>query len=433
MSLIKEREFNQSIGLFGLVALGVGATVGAGIFVLLGEATVLTGASVVLAFALNFFLALIIAFHYAEMAALSPVEGGGYSFIEEAFGPPAYFVGWLIWLGNIAYSSFCSLAFSLYVTSGTSIPAIPVAIVTLTVFSIVNLSGVSSVVSVEKFLTVLLVGIFAFFIIKGGGNPNFSNFSPLLLNGWGGLLPATSLVFLCYIGFETITTVSAEVKKPKTNIPRALILSVIFAGVLYTSFSFVFVGAVNPATITEPETSLLHFFETSRMKSLLLFASILATLSSLNIGLMAASRNAYALSRDGFLPKRFSKLSDNDSPYYALIISSLLSVVLLASGTARTVASVSDFSYMLVVSMVCLSVVALRRKLTGKEGAKRFFKVPLYPVLSVIGFALPLLLIIFLENLAILIGVAWIIIGFAFFLTWHSEAFHKELGKPKKS
>jgi APA family basic amino acid/polyamine antiporter len=164
MSLIKERKFNKTIGFFGLLMLGTGATLGAGVFSILGNATIIAGPSVVIAFAINFFLAIIIALHYAEMSALSPVEGGGYSFIEEAFGSSAYYVGWLIWMGNMAYASFCALVFSLYVTSGTTISAMPVAIATLTIFAAINLIGISSVIEVEKLLAVVRFGILIIFI-----------------------------------------------------------------------------------------------------------------------------------------------------------------------------------------------------------------------------------------------------------------------------
>ncbi len=430
MALIKDREFNQSISLFGLIMLGVGATIGAGIFVLLGEATVMTGPSVVLAFLINFVIAIIIAFHYAEMASLSPIDGGGYSFIEEAFGNSAYFIGWLVWLGNIAYASFCAIAFAIYASVWTGLPIIPLAVATLISFALINLTGVKSVVNVEKALTLALLILFIIFIGWGAPKVDLSNFTDIFPNGAMALLPATSLVFLCFIGFETITTISAEVKKPRTNIPKALILTVIISGLVYVLFAYVFVGMVNYSSIVHPDTALLQFFKTDLMKDLMIIASLLATLSSLNIGLMAASRNAYALARDGFLPKLFSKVSNKDSPYFAIGISSIIACALLLTGQVKQIASVSDFSYMIVVSMVCLSVVALRKKMSG---IKRFFKVPLYPYTSFFGVIIPLLLIPFLDNSALLIGAAWIVIGLFFYVVWHSQVLKHLLGKPKKS
>ncbi len=431
MVLIKEREFNKTIGFFGLLMLGVGATVGAGIFVLLGEATVLTGPSVVIAFVINFIIAIVIATHYAEMASLSPVEGGGYSFIEEAFGSSAYYIGWLIWLGNIAYAGFCSVAFALYVTNGTSISPFLVAIATLAIFSVVNLTGIRSVIEIEKLLTVVLIVIFCVFTVRGASFFDLSNFSNIFPNGVLALLPATSLVFLCYVGFETITTISAEVKNPTKNIPKALIWSVIISGALYISFSLVFAGAVDHSAITNPDTALLQFFRTDIMRLALFAAALFAILSSLNIGLMAASRNAYALARDGFLPNVFSKLSKKDSPVYAIVLSSVVAMLLIFSGTATSIASVSNFSYMLVVSMVCMSVITLRRK-PVKTVMKRFYKVPLYPYSSYFGIVAPLLLIPFLDQSALLIGAIWLVIGFFFYNAWRSEAFKQILGRPKR-
>lgn len=430
MVLIKEREFNKSIGFFGLMMLGIGATIGAGIFVLLGEATVITGPSVVLAFILNFILAIIIAMHYAEMAALSPVEGGGYSFIESAFGSSAYYVGWLIWMGNIAYASFCSFAFALYVTSGTAIPPLPIAMLTLGAFSVVNLVGIKSVVEIEKLLTIVLIGIFIVFTFIGTSYFDISNFADPFPNGTFALIPATSLVFLCFVGFETITTISAEVKNPMRNIPKALIWSVIVSGIIYTVFSFLFSGAVDYSNITNPETALFQFFRTDIMKQFLLLAAVFATLSSLNIGLMAASRNAYALARDGFLPKVISKVSKRDSPFYANILSSGIAFLILLSGTAVSIASISNFSYMIVVAMVCMSVIVLRRK--PIDHAKRFYKVPLYPYLSYLGVIIPPLLIPFLDQSALMIGAIWLVIGFVFYNIWRSEAFKESLGRPRR-
>ncbi|TFG13321.1 amino acid permease [Candidatus Thorarchaeota archaeon] len=422
MSVIEEKVFNRDIGVFGLTMLGVGATIGAGVFVLLGDATAITGPSVIIAFIFNFFLALAIAMHYGEMAAMFPVEGGGFSFVEEAFGGSAYYVGWLIWMGNMAYASFSASAFALYMTSGTIIPALPVAVITFLIFTAVNFSGITRVVKVEKLVTALLIGMLVIFIFRGAIITDVSTYQNMFPNGVLALLPATSLVFLCYIGFETITTISAEVKEPKITIPKALIGAVIISGILYTSFAFVFAGAVSVGDISNPETALLQFFATDIMRELLLFAAALATLSTLNIALMAASRNAYALARDSFLPKTFSKVSKKDVPINAIILTAVICLVLILSEGATAIAELSNFAYMLVVSMVCLSVLALRKRCADRE---RAYAVPLFPYITYFGIITPLILIPFLGTHALLIGAGWLIIGFLFYNIWRSQAFRE--------
>ncbi len=422
MSVIQEKEFHRNVGLLGLTMLGVGATMGAGVFVLLGDATAITGPSVILAFIFNFILAVAIAMHYGEMAAMYPVEGGGFCFVEEAFGSSAYYVGWLIWMGNMAYASFSAAAFSLYITSGTTVPALPVAVITFLIFAAINFSGVTKVIEAEKIITAALIIMFIIFIGRGVLITDISSYQNMFPNGVFALLPATSIVFLCYIGFETITTISAEVKEPRITIPKALIASVVISGILYTGFAFVFAGAVSAGEIINPEVALLQFFDVGIWRNLLVFAAALATLSTLNVALMAASRNAYALARDEFLPQFFARLSKRDVPTNAVAITAIICLALIISEGVTAIAEISNFAYMLVVSMVCLSVLALRKRFAN---LKRAYKVPYFPYLTYLGIVVPLILILFLGVDALLIGAGWLIIGFVVYNVWKSKAFRR--------
>jgi amino acid transporter len=149
----------------------------------------------------------------------------------------------------------------------------------------------------------------------------------------------------------------------------------------------------------------------------MLLAAILATLSSLNVSLVAASRNLFALSRDGYVPKIFSSIQKKyKTPYISLLFSAFISLLFVASRSIGFIAYLSSFGYLFAFCLVSSSLFILRKK---RKYLKRPFKLPFYKFFSFVGFVLPLILILFLESSAIITGIAWMIIGF-FVYTLHT-------------
>ncbi len=408
--MIVEREFKNKLSLFDAVILGVGSTIGAGIFVLLSSGFSIAGPAVILAFALNALIAFIIAGNYAEAASFSPVNGGGFSFVEEVYGKKARILGWIILLGNASYASLCAIGFAKYFSNLLPINEIIVSVSVLFLFLIINLIGSKKVALIMKPLVIfllLMLMLIAFFLFSNpqDGFVNFNNFIPF---GVLSIIPATSLLFVCFTGFEAITTISAEIKEPRRNIPKALFYTVSIVSIIYLLIVSAIVYSVDINDLKGSEIALLEvvMFSPPMMVVIIICASI-AVLSSMNAALMAASRNAYALSRDKFLPASLSSINSKfESPHKAIIFTFIISLSLVLSNQVRFVASITNLSYMIIVSSVGLAVLKLR-----KFEDKISFKLPFHPLGPILCIILPLILIPFLEFNSIIILAFWTIIG----------------------
>jgi len=408
MFAIEERSFTRKISLLDTVILGIGSTIGAGIFILLSPGINIAGPAVIIAFAINAILALIIAGNYAEAASFMPVNGGGFAFVEAAYGKKALFLGWVVWLGNTSYAALTAVGIGEYLSAIIPVHKLLISFGVLGFFTLLNSVGSKNTASIEKPLTMSLLIAFIITIIYLFTNPVDGGFIPLFPNGIFSLLPATSLLFVTFTGFEMITTISAEVKKPRKNIPKALFITV---GVV-TLFYLLIVGATLYSTSTErlagSDVALIEAISGSPiMEGVIIMAAIFAMLSSLNVAIMAGARNVYALSRDGFLPKKWGKINERfESPLKAVLLTAVIAIVLLLTSQINLIASVSNISYMLVVSTVGLAVLKFRKH--EKDGN---FKMPFFPYLSYLCIGLPLILIPFLDHWGIVIGFGWLIIG----------------------
>jgi len=407
---IKERKFKKRISLFEATLLGVGSTIGAGIFILLSPSLQIAGPAIIIAFIINAFIAFIIAGNYAEAASFAPVEGGGFSFVEEAYGKQALFLGWMIWLGNTSYAALCAIGIAKY-----SKYLLPIGInesligtIMLYIFTLLNAIGLEKVSKVGSALTMTLVLALSLSAGYLFINAVDGSFTPFLPQGIYSILPATSLLFVCFIGFETITTISAEIKKPKINVPKSLFYSVIIATIVYLSVVVATVYSSSTSRLMNTEIALLEAVRDSKiMQIIVLIGAITAVFSSLNVALMAASRNIYALSRDGFLPKIFSQITPKiETPLGAILLTSAVALILILTHSVEFVASVSNLAYMIMVSSVGFAVLKLR-----KIESHRGYKMPYHPLGPVLCIILPLVLIPFLNPLSLVVGAVWIVIG----------------------
>jgi amino acid transporter len=410
MKKIAEREFKNKLSLFSAVILGIGSTIGAGIFVLLSSAFNIAGPAVIVAFILNAVIAFIIAGNYAEAASFNPIDGGGFSFVEEVYGEKARILGWIIWLGNASYASLCAIGFAKTFSSILPVNELIISGSVLFIFMIINLVGSKKVALIMKPLVISLLLMLVFVAIFLFSNPqdgieNFNNFIP---NGVLSILPATSLLFVCFTGFEAITTISAEIKKPQKNIPKALFLTVGIVSIIYILVVFAIISTADINNLKDSEIALLEVVKFSPpMMYFVIISAAIAVLSAMNGALMAASRNVYALSRDKFLPDSLCNINSKfESPHRAIILTFIISFSLVLSNQVELVASITNLSYMIIVSSVGLAVLKLR-KFENEDS----FKLPLYPLGPILCIILPLILIPFLEVISIIICVVWTIIG----------------------
>ncbi|HPI94243.1 MAG TPA: amino acid permease [Deltaproteobacteria bacterium] len=413
--------------------IGVGAMIGAGIFVLIGIAAGVAGPALLVAFLLNGLVALLTAMSYAELGSCFHDAGGGYLWVKE--GLPkwnGFLSGWMSWFAHAVACSLYAIGFGAYFEFvinefgfvvphwGFLSPQKVLAAVVAMVFAYINFRGASETGKVGNFVTIAKIVILAIFVGFGlslmfGKSDWTAPFTPFMTNGWGGVFKAMGLTFIAFQGFEVIAQSSEEIQNPQKNIPRATFLSLLIVVPIYLLVAVAALGSVNPGTMTpwdylakNKELALVavarHFFYGGGV--MILVGGLISTMSALNATVYSSSRVAFALGRDRNFPGFFSRVHHrNFTPHWAILISLVIIVLMAVSLPIEDVASAADIMFLLLFLQVNIAMIRLRKK---RPDLDRGFLVPLFPWITVIGIVLLLFLAVYMLNYSL---VAWIVTG----------------------
>jgi amino acid transporter len=445
------------MGLAEATLIGVGAMVGAGIFVLTGIAAGAAGPALILAFGLNGVVALTAAMAYAELGSTFPQAGGGYAWAKQALPPPfGFLAGWMSWFSHSVACSLYALGFGAYFgqllhSFGLGLPYLsdPVEVKVLAVavvaaFALVNYRGSAETGRAGNLITVGQMLILATFVLSGlwalRGAPRWpQNFDPFFPQGASGLLMAMGLTFVAFEGYEIIAQCGEEVRQPRRNIPRAIFLSVGAVVPLYVLIAFTMLAAVQAPEGTavwqhlgeHAELAVLHAarqFAPGGV-ALLLLGGLFATTSALNATLYSSSRVSFAMGRDFNLPRLFSLVNPaRRTPHGAILFSAVLVVAMAVALPIEDVASATDITFMCLFAMVNLSLVALRYQ---RPDARRGFRVPLVPWLPLASTLSLLFLAGYLfrfSSMAWYVTIGWIALGLVVFREYASKREREETG-----
>jgi amino acid transporter len=438
--------FARDLGLFDATMLGIGAMIGAGIFVLTGIAAGEAGPASILAFALNGIVTLLTAFAYAELSSAIPKAGGGYSFVRTAFpGVTGFISGWMLWFAYTVACSLYALGFAgyfweffikympwltepIYNMIGHHRAVLVVTLLIGTGFIWLNVRGAEVTGKTENVLTVskiIILGVFiAFCVMRIFDEPGraVESFVPFLPEGLGGVLVAMGLTFIAFEGYDLIATVAEEIKDPEKNIPRATFVSLGVTVVMYLLILFVSLAAIDPQGM--PSWKFLgEFKETAIVRAaegfmpafgvaIIVAGGLLSTMSALNATVMAASRVAFSMGRDLWLPKSVSRIhKKRRTPYVAIVITGVILLIMALVMPIEAVGSAASLIFLLTFAMVNLSVIVLRRKYPD---IPRKYKVPLYPAIPIAGFGLNIFLALYqfkFQPIAWYVTAGWIGVG----------------------
>ena len=438
--------FARDLGLFDATMIGIGAMIGAGIFVLTGIAAGEAGPASILSFALNGIVTLLTAFAYAELASAIPKAGGGYSFVKMAYpGAVGFVSGWMLWFAYTVACSLYALGFAGYfwefihkyipfISSGVhsllgnKIPVLLTTVVIGLVFIWLNARGAEVTGKAENILTLsklMVLGIFVYFgLSEILGNPGQvkESFTPFFTRGFSGVLIAMGLTFIAFEGYDLIATVAEEIKSPEKNIPKATFIALGVTTIIYLLILFVSLAAINPGGIPSWEF-LGKFKETAIVRAaenfmpafgiaLIVFGGLLSTSSALNATVMAASRVAFSMGRDLWLPKRVSAIhAVRRTPHIAIYSTGAILLIMAITLPIETVGSAASLMFLLTFALVNLSVIVLRR---NHPEIPRKYKVPFYPIVPLLGFILNIFLALFqfdFQPIAWYVTIGWIAFG----------------------
>ena len=417
------------MGLFQLTMYGVGLTLGAGIYVLIGEAAGFAGNSMWISFGLAAIVAVFAGLSYAELTALFPKAAAEYVFVKNAFKSEfiGFIIGWLTAITSIIVGATVALGFGGYFAQFLDVPITISAILLLAVLSFVSFIGIKQ--------SAWMNTIFALVTIAGLGIIIFLGFTfevsePVdyfdAPNGTTGIILAFVLIFFAFIGFEDMANVAEEVKRPRKTIPKAIILSIVITAVIYILVSLSSVRLLNweelgqsAAPLADIATRGLGVWGGFTMSAIALFA----TASTVLITLVAGSRIMYGMAKGGSLPFFLGKIhSRTGTPWIAVIVIFVTSIAFAFVGDIVIVANIVVFAVIITFAMVNLSVILLRYV---KPNEERPFRVPLnigkFPILPLFGFAVTVYMAIQFEFEIILAGFGIIGAGCVFYLFYNKR------------
>ncbi|CAA6804342.1 MAG: Amino acid permease [uncultured Thiotrichaceae bacterium] len=390
----KKVGLKRSVGLWLLVFYGLGNILGAGIYVLIGKVSGEAGYFAPIAFMLAALVAAFTAFTYAELSSRYPVSAGEAVYLQEGFGWAwlSTMVGLLIAFAGMLSAATIVRGFSGYIQVFSDLPTSIVVIGVLFLLGLIAIWGISESVKVAAFLTGL--EIFGLLLIIAVGSKQLSTLPevistlPSLSEGyvWSGIFMGAFLAFYAFIGFEDMVNVAEEVKEPEKNMPRAILIALIVSTLLYALVSLVAVVNLSPAELKASAAPLADIYTsaTGNKPVLITFISIFAVINGALIQIIMAARVFYGMSRQGWIPAFFSRVSKrSQTPVIATVFVVLVISLLAVWFPLQKLAEATSSLILIIFFMVNIALLKIRKQQAPPEGVRTY---PVWvPIIGAIG------------------------------------------------
>jgi len=408
-------KLERSLSIWEVTLMSIGIIIGAGIYVVIGEAAGLTGNSLWISFIIGAVVATFTGLSYAELSSRYPKAGAEYVYVQNSFGKTyAWLAGWLLIAGNIIGGATVALGFSNYFSALFHTPIIPIAIVALVFCGIILILGIKETASVTILFT--LIEAIGLFIIIFIGMQKFGSVDYLqLTNGIKGIIEGGVLIFFSYIGFQSITRLAEETKQPKKSIPKAIIISIIATTIIYILVAIAAVSVIPAEELSLEGAPLARIAETALGKNSFVLLSAIALFSTFNTALMmllSGSRLVYGISKEKALPKLFSKVSKKTlSPWTAIVGVVFVAILFLFIGDLKYIANLTNFTVFSVFVIINGSLIFIRVKKPIKKGFKVPISIGKIPILPLFGIITSVFMIMNLSIEILALGFFLIFIG----------------------
>jgi APA family basic amino acid/polyamine antiporter len=450
-----EKGLKRTLGAANLVALGIGAIIGAGLFVRTAAAAgQAAGPAVTLSFVVAAIGCAFAGLCYAEFAAMIPVAGSAYAYSYVTMGELiAWVIGWALIMEYALGAATVSIAWSEYLNKllGGAVPYewshsplesvtidgvthsgimnLP-ALVILLLLTLLLIKGTQESAFVNAIIVFVKVAIVLLFIALGWQFIEPANHTPYMIpegtaghdgffkHGYGGILGGAAIVFFAFIGFDAVSTAAQEAKNPKRDMPIGILGSLVVCTVLYILFGHVLTGVAPYTDFTDPtkgQEASVAYVITEYMKgyewlSTLITVAILAGFSSvILVMLMGQSRVFYTMSQDGLIPKAFGDLHPRfKTPYKANWILFVFVGLFAAFIPGHMAGDLTSFGTLFAFVLVSLGVWILRRK---SPEMQRPFKTPLVPLVPILGAIICLGMIVAIDQRTLLFAMVWMAVG----------------------
>ncbi len=446
-------QLQRTLGPFNLIALGIGAIIGAGLFSLTGLAAAdNAGPAVVISFVIAAIGCGFAGMCYSELASMIPVAGSAYTYAYATLGEiVGWVIGWDLVLEYAVGAGTVSVSWSRYVTSflrdfGINLPAqwtlSPFETATLadgtTVHGIVNLPAVFIIVlisallirgikesaSVNAVIVVIKVAVVLAVVGTGVFYIKAQNYVPFIPEntgtfgeyGWSGIFRGAGVIFFAYIGFDAVSTAAQETKNPQRDMPIGILGSLLICTVLYIAFGFVLTGLVNYKDLhndAHPVVTAINQTPFNWLKTAVTLGVIGGFTTVMLVMLLGQSRIFYAMSRDGFLPKVFSSLHPEwKTPWISNLIFMAATGLLGGLVPIRVLGHMTSIGTLLAFIIVCAGVMILRK---SHPELGRGYRVPFVPFVPIGGILVCLAMMVSLDIDTWIRLVVWLVVGMAIF------------------
>jgi APA family basic amino acid/polyamine antiporter len=445
-----------------LVALGIGAIVGTGIFVITGQAAAqYAGPALTLSFVISALGCIFAGFCYAEFAAMIPVSGSVYSYSYATMGEfLAWFIGWDLVLEYLFACSTVAVGWSGYMQSllegwGVYLPAqlthptldhvagewvltgslvnFP-AVCIVAIVTALLLGGLRQSAWVNNVIVAIKVAVILLFIGFGLSYVDTGNWSPYIPEntgefghyGWSGIFRGAAVVFFAYLGFDALSTAAQETRNPQKDMPKGILISLIICALLYVAVTAVLTGMVNYKDL-HVDAPIAEAIDRAGaglawMSPFIKLGAIAGISSVILVMMMGQSRIYYAISRDGLLPKRFSQVNAKSGvPQNATVFAGLATGFIAGILPLSVLSELVSIGTLMAFAIVCLSVVVLRKT---QPHLKRPFKVPFIWVIPPLGALFCFVQMLSLPWATWFRLILWTLIGIIIYFTYSRRHSH---------
>jgi APA family basic amino acid/polyamine antiporter len=443
-----EKGLKRTLSAWNLVALGIGAIIGAGLFVRTAAAAAESaGPSVTLSFVVAAVGCAFAGLCYAEFASMIPIAGSAYTYSYATMGEfVAWIIGWALIMEYALGAATVAVAWSEYLNKllGGAIPfewchspfeggyINAPALIILLALTLLLIKGTQESAWVNAIIVFIKVAIVLVFIAVGWSFIDPANHTPYLVpadmpghegvfkHGWGGVLGGAAIVFFAFIGFDAVSTAAQEAKNPSRDMPIGILGSLAICTVLYVLFSYVLTGVANWTEFkTAGKEASVAYAISAHMPgyewlATLITVAILAGFSSvILVMLMGQSRVFYSMANDGLIPKVFSELHPKfRTPYKSNWILFVFVGAFAAFVPGSLAGDLTSFGTLLAFVLVSAGVMVMR---STDPGIKRPFRTPLVPLVPILGILVCGGMIVALDQFTLMMAFGWMLIGFVIY------------------
>lgn len=452
-----EKGLKKTLTAPGLVALGIGAIIGAGLFSITGlAASVNAGPAITISFLIAALGCVFAGLCYAEFSSMIPVAGSAYTYSFATMGEfIAWIIGWDLVLEYAVGAATVSISWSRYLGKFLEVFGIHIddaymlspfeggiinipAVAIVMIMSLVLIRGTKESALVNGIIVLLKVSVVLIFIAVGWQYIKPENYVPYIPEntgkfgefGFSGIIRAAAIVFFAYIGFDAVSTAAQEAKNPKRDMPIGILLSLAICTILYILFAHVMTGVVNYQAFAgkdgiAPVAIAVEAMGTTDANGMItpaypwlnnaILLAILGGYSSvILVMLMGQSRVFFSMSKDGLIPKVFSEVHEKyRTPAKNNLLFMVIVSIFAAFIPARVVGEMTSIGTLFAFILVCLGVLVMRKKMPE---APRAFRTPFVPIVPIAGVLVCLFMMVFLPLDTWIRLIVWMMIGFDLYI-----------------